>query len=211
MRSILTMLLVGTLGVGVGGCTGGAATPTPTTSPVASPSGASASVPAGFTLREGDGFRVAIPEEWAEIPTKMRSYPQAQLEVGIPFAGQPTLQPSLAVWVDRTDNLGTAASQAQLAQVKIRSDIPDARVGDLNEVEVAGAVSAVWFEYGYHMDAATSVLDTKIEPADYRVRDLTVQVDGKPQFGFRYAAAADDFSDQVWQAMLASIVVQADE
>jgi hypothetical protein len=129
----------------------------------------------------------------------------------VPFTGQPTLQPRLVVWVDRGDNLGSATSQAELAQVKVRADISGAKVGELKDAQVAGALSAVWFEYSYHMDAATSVLDTPIEASDYRIRDLTVQVDGKPQFGFRYSAAAADFRDEVWTAMVASIVVRADQ
>lgn len=210
MRGILTVLLVGTFAVGVGGCTGPGATTTPAVSPGTSGS-ASPSVPAGFTVREGDGFSVAVPSEWTDIPAGSRSYPQAAMEIGIPFTGQAVLQPRLTVWVDRSANLGEAKSQAELTQVKVRSDVPGAKVGDLHDATVTGAVSAVWFEYSYHMDTATSVLDTKIEAADYRVRDLTVQVDGTPQFGFRYSASAKDFSDASWQSMLASIAVRADK
>ena len=210
MRSVVVMLLIGTLAVGASGCTGGQpATPTPTVSPAAP--GTAPAVPAGYTLRKGDGFQVAVPEAWTDIPASTRSYPDAAMEVGIPFTGQPTLQPRLTVWVDRSNNLGAAKSQAQLTQVKVRSDIAGAKVGELQDAQVTGAVSAVWFEYSYHMDAATSVLDTPIKASDYRIRDLTVQVDGKPQFGFRYSASANDFSDEAWTAMVASIVVRADQ
>jgi hypothetical protein len=211
MRSVIVMLVMGMLVVGGSGCSGGqpATTPSPTAGHTSA--GTAPAVPAGYALRTGDGFQVAVPEKWSDIPASTRSYPDAAMEVGVPFTGQPTLQPRLVVWVDRGDNLGSATSQAELAQVKVRADISGAKVGELKDAQVAGALSAVWFEYSYHMDAATSVLDTPIEASDYRIRDLTVQVDGKPQFGFRYSAAAADFRDEVWTAMVASIVVRADQ
>lgn len=212
MRGILTALVVGTLAVGLGGCTGGqppATGPTATSGTPGTP-GATAAVPAGYTRLTGDHFSVVVPSAWTDIPADSRSYPEAAAEVGIPFTGQPTLQPKLVVWVDRSENLGTATSQAQLTQTRIRSEIAGVKVSDLKETTVSGAVSAVWFEYSYHMDAATSKLDTPIEAGDYRVRDLTVQVNGKPQFGFRYSAEANSFDETVWTTMVAGIVVSAD-
>ena len=94
--------------------------------------------------------------------------------------------------------------------MRVRADIPDAKVGELQEIPIMGALSALWFEYSYEMDAATSVQDTPLEAATYRVRDLTVQVNGKPQFGFRYSAAAADFSEAIWADITSSLVVKAD-
>ena len=206
MRSLWIMLVV--LAFGLSACVGSApdGTPTPSTS---SPT-AGATLPAGFALRSGDGFQVAIPSAWVDLPEATRSYPDAALEVGIPFTGQSLLQPSLTAWVDRSANLGAARSQAELAQVRVRADIPDAKVGELQEIPIMGALSALWFEYSYEMDAATSVQDTPLEAATYRVRDLTVQVNGKPQFGFRYSAAAADFSEAIWADITSSLVVKAD-
>ncbi|MCA0294221.1 MAG: hypothetical protein LCH96_02705 [Actinobacteria bacterium] len=211
MRGFLTALVVGTLAAALGGCTGGTpASSGPATTAGTPAASASAAVPDGYTRRTGDHFRVDVPSGWSDIAADARSYPEAALEVGVPFTGQPTLQPRLVVWVDRSDNLGTATSQAQLTETRIRSEIAGVKVGDITEASVAGAVSAVWFEYSYHMDEATSKQDTILEAADYRIRDLTVQVDGKPQFGFRYSAEANAFDESVWATMLSSIVVSSD-
>lgn len=207
LRGILGAVVTGTLAVGLAACGTGPAASTPAPGPASS----TPEVPGGYTLHEGDGFRVAVPSDWTAKPDSTRSFPTAALEVGVPFTGQPRLQPFLAVWADRTPNLGSATSQAQLTQVKIRSSIEAVKVGELQDLTVQGAISAVWFEYSYHQQAATSRLNTPIEAGDYRVRDLTVQVDGVPQFGFRYGASAVDFSEETWQKIVSSIVVQADE
>ncbi|MDR1768178.1 MAG: hypothetical protein LBR32_07105 [Propionibacteriaceae bacterium] len=168
----------------------------------------SSSVPPGYKLYKGDSYSLAVPEQWEAIPEDQRSMPEADAEIGVVYTGQATLQPTLFVTVDRTENLGSPYIQAQYFQVVVKNSLLDPVVGDIQEAQVKGATSAVWFEYTYHMVETPSRFDTTIEAADYRLRALMAQAPGTPMVSLRYGTEKSAFDETVWQTLVDTLELE---
>lgn len=165
-----------------------------------------ASVPSGWTLRQGAGFSVATPPQWQPRPTDQRSAPDAALEVGVPFTGQRQAPPLLLVFVEQ-GQVGPLPIREPLLRAQLQNALPGATLGTSTHVRVAGSTDAVQFDVRYRTKAATSLLDTPLDATDVRQRELLVETPGLPKYGVRYSAPVAQFSDQVWQGILTSLTV----
>lgn len=167
-----------------------------------------ATVPAGWTVRQGPGFQVAVPPTWVPRPQNQRSARTAALEVGIPFTGQGYPPPLLLAFVEQ-DRVGPLSVREPLLRAQIKNALPAATLGDSTHLDVAGATDAVQFDVLYTTRASTSILDTPLVATPMRQRELVVETPGLPKYGLRYSAPADQFSEDVWKGVVGSLVVQA--
>lgn len=202
------------LALALSGCSGEDEAPSPgarsDTSP-SSPSGAPASSSAGAVVPEGwqtrtlDGLSVAYPADFA-VRTDAAD---VTLQVGIPFTGQPFPPPQVQYFVE--DGLvGPLEFREPLTRAQISQKLGGVEIPPSTSVTVAGATAAVQFTYTYRTVGGTSVLDTPLEPTDMRQSDLLVEVPGLPKYGIRYSAPADQFDEQVWDQLIASLSVTGD-
>lgn len=165
-----------------------------------------ATVPNGWIVHRGPGFRVALPPGWADRPKDQRAAPSAAIEVGIPFTGQSVSPPVFMGFVERGE-VGPLTLREKVLRLQITSSLPKATLGSTEHVQVAGANDAETFDVVYPESGGTSVLGTALKPTTFRQRELIVETPGLPKFGFRYAASQDQFDLAVWRQILASLVV----
>lgn len=165
-----------------------------------------ATVPAGWTVHRGPGFTVAVPPEWRPRPDDQRVAPEAALEVGIPFTGQPTSPAVLIAFVER-GQVGPLVYREPILRAQLEAGLPGATLGDSTRIEIAGSTDALYFDVLYEDEGGESVLGTRLEPTVFRQRELIVETPGLPKYGFRFAVPRDQFDERVWQRIARSIVV----
>ncbi|WP_426562814.1 hypothetical protein ACPPVT_18420 [Angustibacter sp. McL0619] len=168
-----------------------------------------ASAPAGWQTRQGPGFSVALPPQWQNRPDDQRAAPSAALEVGVPYAAQTVPPPLLLAFVGR-DLVGPLPIREKVLRAQLEAGLPDdTTLGASTHVKVAGSTDAVTFDVTYRTKGGTSVTGVRLAPTTVRQRELIVETAGLPKYGFRYAAAQDDFDQGTWNQILGSIVVRA--
>jgi hypothetical protein len=165
-----------------------------------------ATVPAGWQIRQGAGFRLAIPAAWQNRPEDQRAARGAALEVGVPFSGQPAPPPLLQVFVEQ-DKVGPLSIREPLLRGQLSHALPGATLGSSSHVKVAGAQDAVQFDVRYTTKAGTSVLGTRLAATPIRQRELVVETPGLPKYGLRYSAPAAQFDEATWRSLVGSLVV----
>lgn len=163
-------------------------------------------LPPGWQEQEPGGVRIAFPQEWQERPAELRAAPDALLEVGVPYPDAPTRPEPFLVLYSYEGETGQFELREQ-AIVDSLSGQTDFAAGALQPVEVAGAVDAAELEATYATAGGPTSFGTEFEPVDVVQRELLVDVDGPQQLGLRYVAPADVASDQVWDDLVASLVV----
>jgi hypothetical protein len=167
-----------------------------------------ATQPQGWVTRQGAGFRVSIPGDWADRPPELRAVKQAALEVGVPFTGQRHVPPVLIVFVER-EQVGPLSIREPLVRAQLPRSLPaGATLGESKHVAVAGSTDAVEFDVLYDAPGGESKLGTPIDPTAVRQRELLVETPGLPKYGLRYAAPLDEFDEGVWAKILGSFVVE---
>lgn len=166
-------------------------------------------VPEGWTVQRGPGLSVATPVEWVPRPDDLRLAPDAALEVGVPYVGQPVALPLLLGFVER-EQVGPLDVREKLVRLQLEQGLPEgATLGARRRVEVAGSTDAVSFDAVYSTPAGTSVLDTPVAAVTVRQRELLVETPGLPKYGLRLTAPVDDFDEQLWEDLVGSLVVTA--
>jgi hypothetical protein len=205
-RSIV-MLGLGLIMVGAAACStgpedspesGGPAT----TAGSVQPTTAAAPVPSGWQEATVDGLTFAYPPEFE----RREDVPEATLQVGVPFTGQPAPPPQVQVFVE-TGEVGPLEVREPLTRAQIQQQLGPVSIPSSTPVPVTGASAAVEFTYEYTTQGGTSVLDTPLEPTPMRQSELLIDVPGLPKYGLRYSAPAVEYDEDVWQAIRSSIRV----
>lgn len=164
-------------------------------------------VPQGWLVQRAPGFTLAIPPEWVPRPEEFRLAPDAALEVGVPYTGQPVALPLLLGFVER-ERVGPLDIREKLLRLQLEQGLPPGTTfGASKDVQVAGAVDALTFDAVYSTAAGTSVLGTPVAPVTVRQRELVVETPGLPKYGLRFTAPLESFDEQLWQRILNSLVV----
>lgn len=211
VRRPLGAALAASLLLAVAGCSGDGAEDQG--SATSGPGGAGAeegALPEGWSTFEAEGFSVGLPPDWEERPEDMRES-RAAMDVGIPFTGQPYPPPRMLAFVE-TEAVGPPDVRDQILRQQLEWGLgEDAEFGETTPVTVEGADAALEFEVTYTTEEATSVLDTPLEATEMRQRELIVETEGLPKLGFRFSAPADQFDEEQWETVRASIEVRIDE
>lgn len=201
------LVALASVGLLLPGCSGngdgpGGGVPAPVVVPVER-----AEVPEGWTVHRGAGFTVATPPEWMPRADVIRLAPEAALEVGVPYTGQPVALPLLLGFVER-ERVGPLGVREDLLRLQLEQALPTGTtLGSSKRVEVAGAVDALSFDAVYTTTGGTSVLGTPVAPVTVRQRELIVETPGLPKYGLRFTAPLGDFDEQLWQQVLRSLTV----
>jgi hypothetical protein len=92
------------------------------------------------------GFAIATPAEWLPRPEELRLAPEAALEIGIPYTGQPVALPLLMGLVER-EHVGPLNIREPLLRLQLEQGLPPGTtLGAPTHLEVAGAIDAVFFD-----------------------------------------------------------------
>ncbi len=212
-RTAVAAATVLLLALALTGCDGGdepskgaetSAAPSTSTGGSAS-SAPSAVVPPGWQTSTLDGLTVAYPGEYS-----VRNDAEGvSLQVGIPFTGQP-FPPEQVQYFVETDQVGPLEVREPLTRAQITQGLGRIDIPASTPATVAGATAAVQFTYEYRTKGGTSVMDTPLEPTDMRQSDLLIEVPGLPKYGMRYSAPADQYDEQIWDQLVAALVVSGD-
>ena len=159
-------------------------------------------VPAGWQEATVDGLTFAYPAEFE----RRDDVPEASLQVGIPFTGQPAPPPQVQVFVE-TGEVGPLEVREPLTRAQIQQQLGPISIPTSTPVPVTGASAAVQFTYEYTTQGGTSVLDTPLEPTPMRQSELLIDVPGLPKYGLRYSAPAVEYDQTVWRGIVDSIRV----
>jgi hypothetical protein len=195
--SVLALLVV------VAGC-GPAEQATQGAAPAASTNAGQPKTPAGWKTHTVSGLSLAYPPQW-QPRTEQEAQPPT-FKFGVPFTGQPEPPPFLAGFVE-TEPVGNLSVREPVLRKFLEAGLPTATFEPTRRVQVAGASEAVQFFYTYTTQGGESVLGTRLEPTRIRQVDLLVERPGLPKYGLRYGAPADEFDEQLWQQILASVSV----
>ena len=164
----------------------------------------------GWVVRQNAGFTVETPSDW-HVPPEEHRLTQAALHVEYPFTGQPYAPPRLLGFVER-GAVGDLATRESILRAMLMSQLPSgATLGDSEQVEIEGAVSAVQFEATYQTRDENSYLDTTLRGTTFRQIELLVETEGTPKLGFRFSVPEKDFDQAEWERIRDSIQVRPDE
>lgn len=160
------------------------------------------SVPAGWTTVEQAGMTLAVPPDFEPIQPS-----GATVTYGIPYTDQTFPPPKVDVFVEQ-EEVGSLEVRVPLVVGNIENEL-GISVEEVEEVEVAGASAAAELSYEYTTAGGKSVSGVQLEPTAMRQSELLIDVPGLPKYGLRYSAPTEQYDEQVWEDLKASVTVDA--
>lgn len=190
-RSAVVLAFVALLGAAA--CTGGGGGDEPDPSPSATAS--AAPLPDGWTRESQDGLSFGLPEGFRR---SSGGATEEGTQTTYTAADGSDVPARIDVFTEE-GQVGSLEIRVGLLVARVESEL-GATVEGPDDVEVAGATAAQEFSYTY-------TLPEQQGGDEIRQVDLLVDREGLPKYGIRYAAAADEFDDQVWEDLVTSLTV----